>query len=201
MGKVTGKTRGLDFIGNFEGETRSPLTPYCGVAGIVSVEKQRGGERLQIRREVHRRRRLAHTAFKTCDGDNHANSLYLFALIKIQTYKNTKLRRAMQGCYGRRNPNPLGGCQLSARCHNGIFLMQSAVSRCRMSTCFFRVPDHGLIRKYQRPGEETFAGYSPGRHVPSGCKVTHCIVSGYGILAHLVSLAPPKKVCLPLPDG
>ena len=69
MGKVTGKTRGLDFIGNCEGGTRSPLPPCCGVAGIVSVEQQRGGERVQIRREMNRRRRLAHTAFKTCDGE------------------------------------------------------------------------------------------------------------------------------------
>src|SRR5215211_7215205 len=40
----------------------------------------------------------------------------------------------------------------------GSFLMQKRATQCRMASVFLRNPDQGLIRKYQRPREESLAG-------------------------------------------
>src|SRR5215471_3376111 len=100
MGKVTGKACSLDFICDLEGETLSALAPRSRVAGVVPVEQECGGERLQERSEMHRRRGLAHAAFVAGDSDNHASSLLYFCMyenLSIQTVKNTEIRRGTQG--------------------------------------------------------------------------------------------------------
>src|SRR6267378_1174450 len=97
MGKVAGVPGCLDFIGDFEGESLPTLAPGSGVAGIVPVKEERGGQRLQIRSEVHSGGRLADAAFVAGDGDNHASSFCIFVCMKMQTDKNTKIRGGKQG--------------------------------------------------------------------------------------------------------
>jgi hypothetical protein len=97
LGKVAGKTGGLDFIGDFEGKACASFTPGSGIPGIVPVQKQGRGKRLQECGKVYRRRRLAHTPFETGDCNYHARSLCISVLMEMQAYKNTKIRRARQG--------------------------------------------------------------------------------------------------------
>src|SRR5262245_58851020 len=97
MGKVTSKACSLDFIRDLEGESLAAFAPRSRVAGIVPIEQECGSERLQERCQVYRSGRFAHAALIAGDGDNHATPLYIFVRMKIQTGKNTKIRKGMQG--------------------------------------------------------------------------------------------------------
>src|SRR6266487_955308 len=93
MGKVAGIPGGLDFIGDFEGKALPALTPGSRVAGIVPVEKERGGQRLEVRSEMDGGRRLADAPFVAGDGDNHANSFCIFVRMKMQTHSSREFSR------------------------------------------------------------------------------------------------------------
>src|SRR4029434_9712129 len=92
MGKVAGKPGSLDFIGNLEGKAYAPFTPSGGVAGVVSVQQEGWGKRLQECCEVHRSSCFANPAFETCDRNNHGRSFMYFwtdTHTDGYTYKNT----------------------------------------------------------------------------------------------------------------
>jgi hypothetical protein len=53
-----------------------------------------------------------------------------------------------------------------------FFLMQKGITQCRMSSVFLRNPEQRLIRKYKRPREKTFAGYTLWGTQTIRCSVT-----------------------------
>src|SRR5262245_11786703 len=96
MGKVTGEACSADCSRDFEGESLPALAPSCCVAGVVPIEQECWGERLQESGEMHRSCRLTDAAFVAGNGDDHAIPFYIFARVKIRTDKNTKTCEGMQ---------------------------------------------------------------------------------------------------------